>query len=123
MDKVLVAVDARTLCDPSIPRFNLNRVFEAANGEGQRMKEAVVGLCHPFTDRVVRKVAIVADGDMMVAALLPGIHVVLHHMAIHTRLRIVAQVAGPLTIAKRKRTNPGKNAKRHCKSDRDLAKS
>lgn len=45
---------------------------------------------------------VVADRHMVMAGLLPRVHMILHHMAVHAALRIVAQVTGSLTIAKRK---------------------
>jgi len=64
--KVFVARNTRALRDTLVARLDLDWILEIAHCERQRMKEAVVGFGHPFTDRVMGQVAVVADGDMMV---------------------------------------------------------
>ena len=90
VDKVLVTVDARTFRYSVVSGLNPNWVCIAAYSKRQRVKEAVVCLRDPFAYRVVRQVAIVAHGDMVVATLLPRIHVTLHNMTVNARLWIVA---------------------------------
>ena len=103
MDKVTVTMQAGSLRDPAIPRLDLNRLVEVSHREGPRMKEPIIGLGDPFPDRIVREVAIVADGHMPVARLLPRIEMSLHHVTIHAGLRVVTQVARPFSIAERER--------------------
>jgi len=123
VNEVFVAIDAGALRHPSITRLDLDRVVVAAKRERKRVKKPVVGLGHPFTDRIMWQVAIVADGDMVVAALLPRIHVVLHDVTVHARLRIIAQVTGTVAVAKRERANTGEHAQHRRKSDRGFAET
>lgn len=108
MHEILVARYARTLGNASIPRFDLNRIPESARRERQRVEEAVVRFGDPFADEIMGKVTVIANRDMVMTALLPRIHVILHHVTIHARVGIVAQVAGTATISKRKRAQARK---------------
>jgi hypothetical protein len=101
VDKVFMARHAGALGHPLVSGLDLNRILEATERECQRVEESVVCFCDPFSHEVMRQVAIVANGHVMVARMLPGVHVVLHHMAIDTRLRIVTQVACAFAVTKR----------------------
>lgn len=68
------------------------------------MKEPVVRLGNPFARKVMRQVAIIASRHVMVAAFLPGVKMLLHHMTVSTRLRIVAEIAGTFSVTERKDT-------------------
>ena len=103
MNKILVTRYASALRDAFVSRLDLDRIFVASHREGERMEEAIVGFGDPFANEVVGQVTVVANGDVMMAALLPGIHVVLHHVTIDAGFRIVAQITGPFAISKRKR--------------------
>ncbi|QDS94159.1 hypothetical protein FF011L_29370 [Roseimaritima multifibrata] len=110
MNKVFVAIDASALRDASITRFDLNRVLIVAQGECQRVEKSVVRFSHPFANEVVGQMAVVANRDMMMTALLPRIHVVLHDMAIHTGLWVVAQIAGSVAISESEHAKAGQHA-------------
>ena len=110
MNKVLVAIDAGALCYALVARLDLNWIAVATERECQRMKKSVISFGHPFADRMMWQMAIVADRDMMVAGVLPRIEMLLHRVAIDTRLRIVAEVAGALAIAECERAKPKQNA-------------
>lgn len=100
MDEILVAVDARFLRYPLIAGLNLDGVVVVLEREGDRMEEAIVALRDPFPNKVMGQVAVVAGRNVMVAALLPRIEVVLHYVAVCTRSGIIAEVAGALPVAK-----------------------
>jgi len=117
MDKVFMAVETGVLSDFTIPRFDLNRIVVVAKREGERMKKAVVRFRHVFADEIVRQVTVVADGHMMMTAMLPGVVIFLHHVAVRTALGIVAEIAGPFAIAKRERANSSQQAEHEAKSD------
>lgn len=53
------------------------------------MKEAVVGLGDPFTNSVMRKMTVVANGDVVVTTVLPCLNMFLHNVTVRTRLGIV----------------------------------
>lgn len=74
------------------------------------MKEAIIALGHPLADRMMRKVAIIANSNMAMARFLPRVVVALHDMAISARGRIIAQVAPSLTISKRECTDAAEHA-------------
>ena len=113
MHQVFMAVQTRALSHPPIPRFDPNRFAEVLQRESQRVKEAVVGLGDPFAEEIVRQMAVVANGDMLMAGILPGIEVVLHHVAIDAGLRIVAEVAGALAVAKGERAHATERAQQN----------
>lgn len=54
MNEIFVTRNARALGDAAVARFDLNRVFESAGGERERMKETVVRLGNPLAQKVVR---------------------------------------------------------------------
>ena len=117
MDEVFMAIEAGVLGDFTIPRLDLNRIVVIAKREGERMEKAVVRFRHVFAYEIVRQVTVVADGHMMMAAMLPGVVVFLHHVAVRTALGIVAEIAGPFAVAKRERANSRQQAKHEAKSD------
>jgi hypothetical protein len=111
VDDVLMAVKARLLGHAAIPRFDLDRLVEILQREGQRMKKTVVPFGEPLPNRVMRKMAVIANGNVTVSRMLPRIVVALHHMTIGTTGWIVAQVAPAFTIAESERPDARKNAK------------
>lgn len=114
---------ASALRDPLISWFDLDRIFVIAQRERERVKEPVIRLGDPFADRMMRQVAVIADGNVMMAALLPRIHVPLHRMAVHACLRIVAHVAGTLAVAKSERPQASEHANNQSQSKHSLAKT
>lgn len=94
-----MATNAGRLRHPFITGLDFDRVMIILQRERQRMKKTVVGFRHPFANVVMRQMTVIANGHMMVTALLPGIHMLLHDVAVHTRLRIVAQIAGALAVS------------------------
>ena len=109
VDDFLMAIQARVLRHAPIPWLDLNRLMEVLKRERHRMKKSVVGLRDPFSDGVMRQVAIVAYRDVAMRGILPRVVVPLHDVAICTALRIIAQVARPFAIAKRKGADSEKN--------------
>lgn len=108
MHEILMARNAGALRDAAISGFDLDRIFESAGRERQRVEKAVVRLGHPLADEVMGKVAVIANRHMVMTALLPRIHVILHHVTIHARVGVVAQVTGATSIPKRERAQPRK---------------
>ena len=70
------------------------------------MEEAVVGFGQPLSAKVVRKVAIVAGRDAVVARLGPSVVVGLHDMAVGARCWVVFKVRCALAVSKGKGTKP-----------------
>ena len=110
MYEVAVAADASILRDFLVAGFGLDWVVVVVERECHRMEKTTVCFCDQVAGKFVRQMAIVADGDMMMAALLPGIKMVLHHVAVGTRLGIVTKVTGSLAVSERERTDPRKKS-------------
>lgn len=82
VDDLLMAVTTRILRDRPIVLFDLEEVGEISGRESERVPEPVRCLSSIFADKVMRGVAVVADGNCAMAAFNPGIVIVIHHMAI-----------------------------------------
>lgn len=113
MHEFRMAIETRLLRHSAISRLDLDRFVVIFERKGQRMKESIVGLRHPFADRVVRKVTVVADRNVLMTRLLPRIEVVLHHVTVGARPRIVAQVAGSLAVPKGERPQTAEQAQQY----------
>lgn len=83
------------------------------------MKETVIRFGYPFTDRVVRQMAIIADGYVMMARLLPGIVRLLHHVTVDTSFGITAQIAGPFAVAESKCPQPENHSQKNREERRE----
>lgn len=118
-----VAVETGILRDPSIARLDLDRLVEIFQRECQRMKKTIVRLGDPFADRVVRQMAVIADGHVAVAGILPRVVVTLHHVAVSTGRWIVAEVAPALPVAERESSGAPEGAKHHSHQQRKEADS
>jgi len=55
------------LRDTLISSFDLDWIFEITERESERMEEPVVRFRDPFSDRIVRKMAIIANGNVVMA--------------------------------------------------------
>ena len=119
--EVTVAIETRVLSNAAVARLDLNGFVEIFESEGKRMEEAVVSLGHPLPGKVVREMAVVAESDVRMAAVLPGIILRLHDVAIHTGFGIVAEITVTLAIAKREGTHTAKHAEQNCDRERKPA--
>lgn len=90
MNEVFMAIDARILRDSFVARFDFYWVVVVLKRESQRVKKTIISFGHPFADKVVREMTIIADCDMMMTAFLPCVQMLLHRMAVCTALRIIA---------------------------------
>lgn len=107
---VVVAVGAGVLGDALVTRFDLDGLVIVVQSEGEGVEESVVSLGHPFADRVVREMAVVADGGVVVAGFLPAVVIFLHDMAVGAGLRFVAQVTSALPVAEGEETDAARHA-------------
>ncbi len=73
-------------------RLDLDRVVEVARGEGERMKEAVLGLGEILLHEARWRVAIVAGRNRAMTRLRVGVQMIAHDVAIRAGVRIVAQI-------------------------------
>lgn len=100
-DKAFMAMQTSLLHDSQIAIFDTQVVWVIAGGERDGVKQAIVGFGDPFADEIVWHVAVIANRDRVVAAVLPRIHGVVHDVAIDAGLGIIAQVTGTFCIDKR----------------------
>ena len=87
------------------------------------MKETVVSLRDPLSDGVMRQVTVVANGNVVMTALLPRIHVVLHDVTVDAGLGIIAEVAGPFSVPESERADTREQSKRHGEKNCTHAKA
>ena len=109
-DEPAMASQAVVLEDRRRARVELNRVVEILEREAPRVPIAVLHLRRVFADQVVRHVAIVADGDSMVAGVLPTVVLLAHEVAVYTRGRIVGEVRPAFGGVKREAASAGEYA-------------
>jgi hypothetical protein len=95
---VLVAAPASILGDVVIEAGDFDSVGIPASGEVKGMPESIVGFDRVFPDDVMRRVAVVAGGDGVVARLHPRVVFRPHHVAISAGCRIVGEVGVSLCI-------------------------
>ena len=95
---VLMTATARVFRNFVIEAGDLNRVGISAAGEIKGVPETVIGFYRVFADDIVRRVAIVAGGDGVMAGLQPGIVLRPHHMAVGAGLGIVREIGITLGI-------------------------
>ena len=84
----------------------LNRFVEVVKGEGLGMPKAVVGLGDHLGYKIVREVAIDADGRGMVRRLLPGGELFLHDVAVGAGLGIFTEIGATLSVTEGKDADP-----------------
>jgi hypothetical protein len=110
MDGGGVAIETGVLRYAAISGLNMNWFMEILQRERQGMEKAIVGLRNQFAEFVVGQMAVVTNGDMPVARVLPGIVMSLHHMAIRAGFWFAAQVACALAVAEREQADAEKQA-------------
>ncbi len=120
MNKILVAVNTGVLRYALVAWLDLNRVMVVLQSKGYRVKEAVVSLCPPLTDEIVRHVTVIASCRVVVTALLPRVKMILHDVAVCAGLWVVAEVACPFAVAKRERAYASENSQQHGESDEGI---
>lgn len=81
------------------------------------MTEAVLGLGHIFSKKIVGCVTIIADGHIVMAGFLPAIILFLHDMAIGTRLGIVRKIRKAACIVKCVPPQPETNSHEQDKNE------
>jgi len=85
---------------PFVVAPDLDNVGKSACGECQGVKESVRCFGGVFPEEIMWCVAIVAGRYGVMAACQPGRIIFLHHMAVRTALRIIAQVGVSLGVHK-----------------------
>ena len=95
---VLVTAAAGILGDLVVELGDFDGVGIVAAGEVERVPESIVSFDRVFSDEVVRRVAVIAGSNRVVARFLPGIVLRLHNMAVSTRGRIARQIGISLGV-------------------------
>jgi len=113
-DHRLVAVTACLLSHLTVALCDLDRLVECAGRKIIRMPEAVRRLRVVLANKVVGRMTVVARRDGVMARLLPGVVLLVHHMAVGTRVGVVAHVRIALGIDKRIDTDAGNDAYRYA---------
>jgi hypothetical protein len=98
--EVPVTIQAVGIQYSAISRLNANWIAKIPKRKGHGMMIAVLGLCHPFADKIVWRVAVVADGESVMTGFLPAVIFALHHVTVHTRLWIVRKIGRAPRIVK-----------------------
>ncbi len=93
-----VAIPARPFRHLPVPLGDLNRLVKIPGREGVRMEVAVHCLGHVFHREVVGGVAVVTRGDLPVAGLQPAVILLVHHVAVGARLRVVREIRTPARV-------------------------
>src|SRR5687768_13629383 len=96
-----VTFAARTLGDVVIPARDAQRIRIPSRCEIEGVPEAVLRLGEVFRDEPGRRVTVVANGDGSVARARPRVEMILHHMAVGARARIVGEIRVALCVDER----------------------
>jgi hypothetical protein len=67
VDRGRVAMQASALCNAPIPRLDLNRFVKILESERERVEKTVISLRDPLEYRMMRQMAIVANGYVSMA--------------------------------------------------------
>lgn len=89
---VLVTIPAGLLRDVAIKFGDPDRFVKAARCEVVRMPESIPRLYGVLAGKIMRRVAIVAGRDRVVARFKPAVVLVVHYVAVCARRGVVAQV-------------------------------
>ena len=91
-------------------------VFKPTGREVVRVPETITRFGHVFGHQARWRVAIVAYGNCAMARLQPAAKLVLHHMTIHTRFRVVGHVRISARVDKRVGTHTQRDSNRHAQN-------
>lgn len=97
-DHCLMTGTARIFRDPAIAFVHLNRFVKSAECEVVRMPESVRRLCIVLSDRIVRRVTVVAGRDITMTGFDPAVVLFVHDVAVSACGRIVAEVGIALGV-------------------------
>src|SRR5262249_47350068 len=117
VDEGFVASHAVHANDVAVMRRDLDRLLEVLQGEGGGVAEAVVGLRHPLRDAGVGKVALGARRGVRLAALEPGVVLVVHDVAVHARARVGGEVREAVRVDERERADAGRDSQQAGEED------
>jgi hypothetical protein len=104
MHHVIVALDAIMLKNPLVLPLDHDGLVEVLQCKALGMVVAVLGFRHVLGKKRVRKMAVDAGGNAVVAGFLPRVVLRIHDMAIGAGFGISAEVGKPLGIPEGERS-------------------
>lgn len=107
---IQMAMDAGVLHHATIAFFDLDGFVKMAGREGPGVQQPVVGFGKPFAQKIMWQVAVIAGCHMAMTRVLPGVVMVLHHVAIRARGWVVAQIRSPSTKMESESPHSGKTS-------------
>ena len=116
-DHRLMTITARFLGHLPVTLGYLDRLVERVGSEIIRMPKAVRGLCVIFPDEIMRRVAIVAGRNGVMARFLPAVVLLVHYVTIGARAGVVAQIGISLRIHERVHPDPRGQTDRDTDND------
>src|SRR5204863_5690355 len=109
VDERSMTAEAALLQDLGVSGADLDRLVKVSEGERGRVVPAVAGLGDELRYEGGREVAVVADGDVVVARLRPGVVLLSHDVAIGAGARVAREVGQPLGVAEGEQGQAGRN--------------
>src|SRR5262245_41357748 len=122
LDEVLVAATARGFRDLEIHRGDANRLREASGREHERVAESIPRLDPVLGKDLMRGVTVVAHGDGTMAGLHPARELLLHHVTVLARLRIVREIRSAARVEERVAADARGHTNRHGERERGDAR-
>ena len=109
-DQLSMTAQAIPLNNLAIVRSDADRFVKVLHRELLGMAPAILSLDQIFAGKTLGEVAVVADGDALVAPFLPGVKVLPHDMAVGADRRIIGKIRAPLGIIERKKAKSDQDA-------------
>ena len=116
-DERRVAADAVMFDDRQTAIFDANRLVKILERESLRVPVAVVRLRDVLGDELVRKVAVDADGGLVVGSLDPGGVLLVHDVAVAAGDRVLREVAQTFAVVEREAAQADDSAERDGRDD------
>ncbi len=123
MNEISMTLNARPLSNSAISRLDLNGLMKLPGCKRPGMQHSVVGFRKPFPKERMRQMAVVAGRDCMMAGLLPGVIMGLHHMTVGASLGVIGKVGGSATIAESEHPQAAHGAKQTSRYQRKPLKA
>jgi len=117
VDEVRVAARAVVANDAPVARRDLDRLLEVLERERRGMTEAVIRLGDPLGGSRVGQMALHARRRVAMAALDPGVVLLVHDVAVHTCPRVAREVREPLGVDEREGADAERDAEHAGRDD------
>ncbi len=121
--EVRVAAQAAFLEDLTIARLDLDGFVEIHEREPFRVPKPVVGLGDVLRHEIMGQMAVHTASGLVVPALLPGVILIVHHMAVRASTGIGGEIAEALAVIEREKSQAGGGASQNCGNQRQRSKT